>query len=92
MGDTQKIQQSLSGLSKSLDEASGAITAHIENLKAPFNEMINTFSDYSQETGKLTKGLVSWTKIMAIAIIVQSLAVIGQIVVAVILARTTPLT
>lgn len=75
-----KIENSVIGLTKSLDEASGAITAHIENLKAPFNDLTisfrdltTSFKDYSKKTGKLTKWLIFWTGVMA-------LAVIGQII------------
>lgn len=76
MGTGTKIENSVIGLTHSLNEASGAITAHIENLKTPFSDMVNAFNNYSKETSKLTKGLVFWTKVMAIAIIVQVIIIL----------------
>jgi len=71
-----KIEKNILGLSKALEEASGAITCHIENLKSPLNDLILAFNTYSQETKELTKGLVFWTKVMAIAIIIQILVIL----------------
>lgn len=75
-----KIQNTIVGLDKSINTLSGALYTNVENLKSPIEKLVTAFDTSSKKTEELTKGLVFWTKIMAIAIIIQALAVIGQII------------
>jgi nitrate reductase beta subunit len=81
MTDTSDIERAIYGLHKEIDVLSGAIYTTTENLKIPIQNLATIFDTSSKKTEKLTKALVRWTRIMAIAIIIQAIAVIGQIVV-----------
>jgi len=80
MGSTEKIQSAIrEGLDMSV---SGALHDTTRDIKT-------TIETSSKETSELSKKLVFWTKVMAFAIIGQIIAVVGQIIVAIILANST---
>jgi len=74
------ITKGIPDLVESTNTLSGAIYTSTKNLKSPITDLVTTFNTSSKETKKLTNKLVFWTKVMAFAIIMQALAIIGQII------------
>lgn len=81
MGSTDKI---IAGIQKGLDmSVSGAMHTTISNLQSPIDKLANSFDRFTNELNKstektqtLTKWLIFWTGIMALAVIGQIIAII----------------
>ena len=70
------ITKGIPQLVESTDTLSGAIYSNTEILKSPMEDLVTAFNKTSKKTEGLTKALVFWTKIMALAIIGQIIAIV----------------
>lgn len=71
-----KIENKIVGLDKSIDTLSGAIYTNVGNLKSPIENLVTAFDTFSKKTQTLTKWLIFWTCVMALAVIGQIIAIV----------------
>lgn len=70
------ITKGIPSLVESNNTLSGAIYANTEILKSPVENLVTAFDKTSKKTEELTRALVFWTKVMAIAIIGQIIVIV----------------
>jgi len=71
-----KIVSNIKELDKNTNNISGAIYTNTGILKSPIDNLVTVLDNASNKTEKLTKALVFWTKIMALAVIGQIIVII----------------